>query len=166
MKATEQTKYSHLGTIVGLHIKFLNNQPGISKVSYSPLDFPSKRSLNLHAPLRRLFAVIPLLINVFYGDNTSMQLLALYTWLLCPGFEWCNLSFKIYINPLECSLGGHTIHAIITTLLRGFITVHKTYVAFLVCVNTSHLLFSLTACQRHLVFLTRLHGNLWYCVVD
>ena len=58
MKATEQTKYSHLGTIVGLHIKFLNNQPGISKVSYSPLDFPSKRSLNLHAPLRRLFAVV------------------------------------------------------------------------------------------------------------
>ena len=43
LKQQNKTKYAKLVKIVGLHIQFLNNHPGISQFSYIPLDFPRKR---------------------------------------------------------------------------------------------------------------------------
>ena len=58
---------------VHLICKNQQEKPNAAGHPERPLDFPSKRSLNLHAPLRRLFAVLLGYIFIYMFTNFLLQ---------------------------------------------------------------------------------------------
>ena len=86
---------------VHLICKNQQEKPNAAGHPERPLDFPSKRSLNLHAPLRRLFAVIMLCISmptIYSIKHVSIKLCIYYICYMSKHFV--NDIIYIYLNIL------------------------------------------------------------------
>ena len=116
---------------VHLICKNQQEKPNAAGHPERPLDFPSKRSLNLHAPLRRLFADRWSIRSPFHNspaccfnyppvDTCAVVSLVAIILFLGQGSVLCS-AWLIYLPPVICSILARVSKSIILIQWKSWI---------------------------------------------